>query len=725
MSEYHRLTNPQLQALFDILTHHETYREVESFKTPTAIARYGYPFSSSTASGGPDSDSPLLQLLFTRLALPSPVMSDFPAEFWNVKFRGIMQRLGEADLSESYDKASMGTRKTLATAASAFHEAVTRGMLGGVPPPAEAPDVRSSWDPDHTSASELEASFDFCIRDVVYGDLLDRLFHFARQSQDFDRFSQQIGDAIEYIVIHMATFMHYIFICSPEGPYLLKLIESFSKLYPYTMVAQTLRLGNAATMINAMNKLFLSKMTVGGITNWMGITQNANDGMNLMQRMLSIIVDFDAGDFRKAAEAIKKTKNRPSDRHFAVIDRHVNRTRDFHENIRMNSMLDHESIITTILETEDPALTASLSNAHHSLLQEYYSARLSARDREQIIQVFCRSNPDYFTSLMKDGSASMEPIIRAVHARVALHKYVPLIQKFIGDLIQTSKPDKKTKALPSVEDYVVLLRKHKPSLYKFMHDVSLNAPEVQKLFLDWVKEAAQSFRQQPPSYSYDNNSSKPPSRPLHHRSASAAYHTNGTGNGVGGGAGALGPDLQGLYAALPPETQNQVAPVLDRHAAYLAALHEDSRRNLQQIVDRLAGVRESAVRRSMQGPGVYLARWHALLDATVITPATTGHGVPLRCGRDVRGAKASGKTGMKGAAGSSGEESGSDESWEDTASLVPTASQKSGSSGGLRGSPTAPLEPDAAVVVDALGRQFRDLVAGISGEAARDVSAGV
>lgn len=50
------------------------------------------------------------------------------------------------------------------------------------------------------------------------------------------------------------------------------------------MVAQTLRLGNAATMINAMNKLFLSKMTVGGITNWMGITQGANDGMNLMQR---------------------------------------------------------------------------------------------------------------------------------------------------------------------------------------------------------------------------------------------------------------------------------------------------------------------------------------------------------------------------------------------------------------------------------------------------------
>lgn len=234
MSKYTQpqLTGPQLQALFDILTHHETYREVESFKTPTAIARYGYPFSASTEGGGPDSASPLLQLLLTRIVLPMPGLADVPPDFFNVKFRGVMQRLGEADLSESYDKASMGTRKTLATAASAFHEAVTRGMLGGIPPPggADAPTRAQRWDPDVTSAAELEASFEFCVRDLVYGDLLERLFHFARQSQDFDRFSQQIGDSIEYIVIHMATFLHYILVVSPEGPYLLKLIQSFSKL---------------------------------------------------------------------------------------------------------------------------------------------------------------------------------------------------------------------------------------------------------------------------------------------------------------------------------------------------------------------------------------------------------------------------------------------------------------------------------------------------------------
>ncbi|KAK7919911.1 hypothetical protein PG985_007933, partial [Apiospora marii] len=708
MSESPQLSGPQLQALFDILTHHETYREVESFKTPTAIARYGYPFSASTEGGGPASATPLLQLLLTRLVLPMPGMAGFPPDFFNVKFRAVMQRLGEADLSESYDKAALGTRKTLATAASAFHEAVTRGMLGGVPLPdadAAAPPGRR-WDPDHTSAAELEASLDFCLRDAVYGDLLERLFHFARQSQDFDRFSQQIGDSIEYIVIHMATFLHYILVVSPEGPYLLKLIESFSKLYPYTMVAQTLRLGNAATMINAMNKLFLSKMTVGGITNWMGITQGAADGMNLMQRMLSIIVDYDASDFRKAAEAIKKTKGRPSDKHFAAIDELVNSSRDLHESMRATSMMDHESIITAILMAKDPVLVAGLTHAHHSLLQEYYSARLSARDREQIIKVFCRSTPDYFTSIMKDSSGSsesqakiafhrdanlskpVEPIIRAVHARVALHKYVPLIQKFVGDLLQTSKgeksPKSKTRNPPSVEDYVVLLRKHKPSLFKFLHEVSSCCPEIQKLFLDWVKEASTSFRR-PPSAEYGVPSlslcQQKPEKP----SRSRSVHSNGSnghavdsavGSGGGGGAGALSGNLQALYAALPRDTQHQVAMVLDLHADYLGSLHAASRRNLQQIVDRLAGVRESAVRRSMQGPGVYLARWHALLDSTVITPAAPGRGVP----------------------------------------------GSSGSSGGGGDRPKAPREPDAGVVVEALGRPFRELVARISAVPAREVS---
>lgn len=74
------------------------------------------------------------------------------------------------------------------------------------------------------------------------------------------------------------------FVLSPQGPYLLKLAENIHKLVPYSVIRQTLRIGNAATMIAGMMKLLLAKMSVGTISNWFGLTQNADDGMNLLQR---------------------------------------------------------------------------------------------------------------------------------------------------------------------------------------------------------------------------------------------------------------------------------------------------------------------------------------------------------------------------------------------------------------------------------------------------------
>jgi len=78
--------------------------------------------------------------------------------------------------------------------------------------------------------------------------------------------------------------VHHVFVLSPEGPYLLKLLENVHRLLPYSMIKQTLRIGNAATMLNGMVRLLLAKMGVGALSNWVGLTQNADDGMNLLQR---------------------------------------------------------------------------------------------------------------------------------------------------------------------------------------------------------------------------------------------------------------------------------------------------------------------------------------------------------------------------------------------------------------------------------------------------------
>ena len=62
--------------------------------------------------------------------------------------------------------------------------------------------------------------------------------------------------------------MHFTLILSPKGQYLLKLVDHASKLVPWMMIRQTLKIGNVASMINAMMKVFLAKMSVASVTNW-------------------------------------------------------------------------------------------------------------------------------------------------------------------------------------------------------------------------------------------------------------------------------------------------------------------------------------------------------------------------------------------------------------------------------------------------------------------------
>lgn len=286
------LTPAQLRALFDILNHNETYREAESFKDSRAIREYGYPFAeaeklqrnaSSNPTYHPRSSSPLLQLVLTRCILKVPGMSDLPPDFWPYNFQGIMANLAEANLSESYDKGTLGTRKTLATGASVIHEALTRGLLAGVPQSANTTPLKDRTY-DVTQASELDRAWDECVQQLIHGGLADELFDHFMTTPDIEAHSPAVAAATEYSILHLATLLHHVFVLSAEGQYLLKLIENVFKLIPFSLVRQTLRIGNAATMIQGMTRVFLAKMSLGAMTNWMGLTSGADDGMNLLQR---------------------------------------------------------------------------------------------------------------------------------------------------------------------------------------------------------------------------------------------------------------------------------------------------------------------------------------------------------------------------------------------------------------------------------------------------------
>src|SRR5438105_3844313 len=95
------LSQAQAHALFDILTHWEIYAEIESFKYPDTIQNYGPPFTKDTGNAP---SAPLLQLLVQKFAITLPGLSQVTPEFWEELCHQLLKELGDAELSESYDK---------------------------------------------------------------------------------------------------------------------------------------------------------------------------------------------------------------------------------------------------------------------------------------------------------------------------------------------------------------------------------------------------------------------------------------------------------------------------------------------------------------------------------------------------------------------------------------------------------------------------------------------
>lgn len=193
MAETESLTPVQAHALFDILTHYETYKEIEDFKQPGAIQHYGPPFQDDISK----SDSPILQTLLSKFALKLPGLRDVSPEFWKTRIADLIQELSQAELSESYDKGILGIRKTLATAISALIEYPARGCLEGVekdlPPKDKEYDVSN---PEDVSRSWHDA-----LQVMVYGDFIEELFQRAAETDDLTKHASLVQAMHEFVVV--------------------------------------------------------------------------------------------------------------------------------------------------------------------------------------------------------------------------------------------------------------------------------------------------------------------------------------------------------------------------------------------------------------------------------------------------------------------------------------------------------------------------------------------
>jgi hypothetical protein len=318
---------------------------------------------------------------------------------------------------------------------------------------------------------------------------------------------------------------------------------------------------------------------------------------------MSTVLNWDNSEFKDVTSKIKKDKNGPSKEHLDAIEAHINSvSREHHEKLRTISIKQSKSIVDVIFESAIYPPSAPLSPAQHSQALEYYSTRLAIRDRKEIIRVLCRQYPDNLTQSIREVVAVFEPLIRSVHIGVDLSLAVGYFQDFSEDLIKNVKSkfdngNGNGNEAPSVEDIVDLYRRHVPSVLRFLHDVCSNCPEWVGTWHKWCKEAVLKFR------SENEND----------------WHETGA-------AGSMTASLNTQFSSLPDAQISEVLAALDKHATYLTTLSKLSMQRAQSILDNDS--------QTMYGPGVYLARWHGLLDETLITPAKAEG--PVRRGKDVQ-----------------------------------------------------------------------------------------
>ncbi|KAL5116666.1 hypothetical protein ACEQ8H_005415 [Pleosporales sp. CAS-2024a] len=616
MSNSAPLTAAQTHALFDILIHHQLYSEIEAFKYPSTINQYGYPFRKPEGS---QTTSPLLQNMLNKFALTNPALRHLGQDFWQDKVGVLMGKLAEAELSESYDKGAIGSRKALATAGSSIAEYVARGMLGGYP---VTKGQDGSKEYDMNRPEDVQRGFDDLMHGVIYGTLLEEMFEKVKQTGKLEHHPGVVQAGHEYMLLNAASFLHHVFVMSPDGQYLVRVVENAHKLIPYMVIKQTLRVGNAATMINGMVRLVLAKISVTAMTNWIGLTNSSNDGMNLLQQIISTVLAWDTAEFSKRAAKLESARDAPDKKVFKAIKSYVYASREKHEAARYKSIQESKSIVAVILESAETAVEVdSLSEGQHTIAMEYFSTYLSIRDREELTKISCKLQPDTMTAMVRQIVTAMDPIIRAIHNAVDLSGTIHDTESFLTDLVRVSKPRKKgsrsrqasressparaTPAsmadqegseVPTVEDYVQLLRRHAPSMHKFAHQVTKNAPDLANDYLQYAKRIFSEFK--------------------------VDEHARAAEERGEGGAGNMTAPLHAMFSSLPKEKQDELKTLLDEHERHLGELKNTSLSRLQSIMQPCSGQSKRSGGGTRHGPGMYLSRWNSLLDSTLLSPAS-------------------------------------------------------------------------------------------------------
>ncbi|KAL8864981.1 MAG: hypothetical protein Q9174_007138, partial [Haloplaca sp. 1 TL-2023] len=311
--------------------------------------------------------------------------------------------------------------------------------------------------------------------------------------------------------------------------------------------------------------------------------------------IISQVLTIEITEFRKRAKQIEQAQDAPSKLQLDLLRQYPAKSSDEQHKIRTQSETKSISIIAAILDQSSSS--SALSDPAHKLALDYLSVELAIRDREQLVQVLCHHSPDLVTTSIRELVNVYDPIIRALHKAVDLGSGVTDLQSFLDDLIALSQIDKaKGTKVPTIQDFVHMLEKHQGSSHRFIHQALKNGKELSEWYHQYANHAVEQYKQR-------NESSS-------------------QGQSGGTAAGDFTPRLNNLVASLTEDERSNVLTQLDRHAAFLAALAQKSKKCMDATVRAsLTSEDQKLQHDEVKGsPGMFLLKWQHFIDTTATTP---------------------------------------------------------------------------------------------------------
>ncbi|MBW0480071.1 hypothetical protein O181_019786 [Austropuccinia psidii MF-1] len=364
--------------------------------------------------------------------------------------------------------------------------------------------LQQEWIIAGRKVSQAKAGYKKLIKKVVYEDgELEKIYKLVGNYDSIDKLSAldpMYEQAQTWILVWLASLLHFIFISWPEGNMICELLIKIHRMIPYELIKQSLKLINPSLAIRATMHLILGQPF---------------GALSLFQRILDSIIRHEIQVFDKQIEAllqsdVLETVQQPTLNMleiFQVLRDYVYLPSDQKRQIRMELDKSNEDIIIWVLkhskQFDESQISAIQSSATNFYLGEgvastnaFYNLivllRLVSlkRDREQLLEMVLEpKNPIIRT--IRQVLDLYYPTIYQVALASDLSKKFGQTEAFLEDLVRLLVKRKEEEV--TIPKLMKLLDQHKQSYWSFVNDLAKYGDLCHPL-KDWIKDCFELVR---------------------------------------------------------------------------------------------------------------------------------------------------------------------------------------------------------------------------------------